>query len=350
MKTITKIYILLIAFLFILGALAGCVQRDISLQTSVAEKDPSATQTQDFKETPSAKETEGNTITGDISETRAVMQGQIRIAGIGDFSFNPETIKSVRDDLFNKGYFSIFDILVMLDDTGKIEMQYRFDNDMNTYVIDSINGIQHWWYSAYYDGGWSERSAFRMDHYPYKDKMYISIINSSESQIESYHEVFREEIIRKNENDGRTIVPKIILKGPKIGELVFENIEVKPHNLRNDMLTTGTITAIDAIMTLGDEGKIEYELFWYESIGTADIVKNYWVNGISEDKASGRCGFVYEEGSLAFLSPVSVIKVSSMVTFNFALSLTSKKSGIFTSQSASHIILKFRVSILPGLW
>jgi len=49
-----------------------------------------------------------------------------------------------------------------------------------------------------------------------------------------------------------------------------------------------------------DQEKIEYELQWYESVGTADIVKSYWVDSIDGDKTSGRCGFVYEAGSLAF--------------------------------------------------
>ena len=32
----------------------------------------------------------------------------------------------------------------------------------------------------------------------------------------------------------------------------------------------------------------------------AEFVKNYWIDGINEDQAFNRCGFVYEEGSLVF--------------------------------------------------
>jgi len=116
----------------------------------------------------------------------------------------------------------------------------------------------------------------------------------------SYYAVFEEETARIEANNGRIIIPEVIIRGPQTGDIIFKDVEVKPHNLRNDMLKDGTVTAIDAIMSLGDEGKISYELFWYESIGTAQIVKNYWVNGINKDKSYDRCGFVYEEGSLAY--------------------------------------------------
>ncbi|MFC1803002.1 hypothetical protein ACFL0D_03435 [Thermoproteota archaeon] len=36
----------------------------------------------------------------------------------------------------------------------------------------------------------------------------------------------------------------------------------------------------------------------YEDIGSALIVKNYWVESIDEDEAYGRCGFVNESGVL----------------------------------------------------
>ena len=56
-------------------------------------------------------------------------------------------------------------------------------------------------------------------------------------------------------------------------------------------------TAIDVILSLGDEGAINFGLRWYESIGTAGIVKNYWVESIDGDRAFRRCGFVYEAGA-----------------------------------------------------
>ena len=51
------------------------------------------------------------------------------------------------------------------------------------------------------------------------------------------------------------------------------------------------------ILSLADQGKITYELQWYDYIGSASIVRSYWVDAIDEDIALGSCGFVYEAGS-----------------------------------------------------
>jgi len=253
------------------------------------------------KEVLAKTDSKGNTIAGEVSDTVPEREGQIMIGNVGNFKFDPGNIETIRDDIFAKGYFSIFDILIYLDNEEQINMEYHFDQSMNTYIIDSINGIKNWWHTAYYDGGWPERNVFRMDHYPYKDKMYISISGFEESQLEEYYKVFREEIIRKEKNGGKIIIPEIRIRGPKSGSLLFENVEIKPHDLRNDIFKSGTITAIDIIMTLGDEGKIRYDLNWYESIGfTAEIVRDYFVEGINDDIRSGRCGFVYEGGSYRF--------------------------------------------------
>ena len=82
--------------------------------------------------------------------------------------------------------------------------------------------------------------------------------------------------------------------------LRFSNVEVTSHNLRNDVFQDGTITAIDIILSLGDNGELSYELQWYDSIGYAEVVRSYWIDGINDDKSFGRCGFVYESGSLKY--------------------------------------------------
>jgi hypothetical protein len=205
----------------------------------------------------------------------------------------------MRPDLFKPRHFSIFDILVYLDSTQKIDMQYHFDEDQNTYVIDSINQNPHWWYMAYYDGGWPETNVFRMDHYPHKNGMYIRIIREDAGQLERKYAAFAEEIARKKQNDGKIIIPEVIIDGPKTRER-FRDVEVQPHDLRPDLFQPGVITAIDAIMTLGDEGRLTYGLQWYDSIGSAGFVRDFYIDRINEDQAYFRCGFVYEAGSLAF--------------------------------------------------
>ena len=67
------------------------------------------------------------------------------IGNVGDFEFDPGNIKTVRDVIFHEGYFSIFDILVYLDDEGKIDMKYHFDDNMNTYIINSPEYLKFFW-------------------------------------------------------------------------------------------------------------------------------------------------------------------------------------------------------------
>lgn len=103
---------------------------------------------------------------------------------------------------------------------------------------------------------------------------------------------------------GRSMGKQNYLETLRSGEVVptreFVNVEVTAHNTRNDAFREGVINALDVILSLGDQGKIKYELQWYERIASASVVESYWVEAIDEDKASGRCGFVYEAGSLEF--------------------------------------------------
>ena len=49
-------------------------------------------------------------------------------------------VETIRPDLFKSGHFSMFDILVHLNKQNQIDLEYHFDESMNTHIIDSING------------------------------------------------------------------------------------------------------------------------------------------------------------------------------------------------------------------
>jgi hypothetical protein len=91
----------------------------------------------------------------------------------------------------------------------------------------------------------------------------------------------------------------VIIRGPTT-DLVFHDIEVKSHNLRNDIFKNSVITGIDVILTLSNENKLSHKLQWYDSLGSTRVVKSYWIDGINNDISYGRCGFVYEPGSYIF--------------------------------------------------
>jgi len=234
-----------------------------------------------------------------LKDTQAIEMNKIQIDGIGVFEFDPKDISAIRDDVFNEGYFSVFDVLVYLDETGQINMVYEFSEEFETHIIRDINGLEDWWYVAYYDGGWPENNVWRMDLFPYKDRSSLQLKQIEIDRIQAIYSVFAEEVQRKEKDNGRIIIPKVIIRG-KSSAQIFENVDVASHNLRSDFYQEGTITAIDVILSLSDSGLISHQLNWYESIGSAGIVKNYFVDEINGDASYSRCGFVYEIGEDLF--------------------------------------------------
>jgi hypothetical protein len=213
------------------------------------------------------------------------------------YSFNPEEVKTLRPDIFREGYFSVFDVLVHVAERGDIDLEYHFDESMNTYVIDRLEGTGDWWYEIYFDAGWPESNFYRMDHYPWKDGAYLTFFETNPNRIASTYSFFQQEVERIEKNNGEVIIPIVYIYG-RYDSWHFENVIVKPHNLRRDMFQNDTITAIDVILSLGDLGKVNYTLQWYESIGEALIVKSFWIEDLMGDRSEGRCGFVHEEGGL----------------------------------------------------
>ncbi len=139
-----------------------------------------------------------------------------------------------------------------------------------------------------------------MDHFLYKERMTIRLYQESEERIEQIYTSYVDEVDRFNRNNQRVIIPEIIIDGIE-NSYRFYDVEIVAHNLRDDIYQEGIITAIDVIMTLGDLEEITYELQWYDSICSAEIVRSYWVFSINEDALiPGTAGFVYEAGAWAF--------------------------------------------------
>ena len=65
--------------------------------------------------------------------------GRLIVEGIGVFEFDPLQIKTTRPDIFQLGHFSFFDILVHLHERSEFLLNYHFDEDLNTHVIESVN-------------------------------------------------------------------------------------------------------------------------------------------------------------------------------------------------------------------
>ncbi|MFX0048001.1 MAG: cytochrome b/b6 domain-containing protein [Candidatus Hermodarchaeota archaeon] len=227
---------------------------------------------------------------------------EIKIEGT-IYRFDPNEIVSIRSDLFQVCSFSVFDILLYLNSTGKISLTSHFNNSMDTYIIDSINGdTGYWWYQIHYSGGGIEKNVERIDHYPWKPGAVIVLYHETQFYIDEVYLLFKEEVARLTLNNNSIIIPTVSIIGHSFS-VEFYNLTVIPHNLRYDLFKNDVITAIDVIMTLGDLGNITYELTWFESFRGASYVHSYFVSKINTDQTSGRCGFLYElNDSYIFLS------------------------------------------------
>jgi hypothetical protein len=228
-----------------------------------------------------------------------------------DVGFDPAEIESIRPDIFKPGAFSMFDILIHLDSRGELDLEYHFDQSMNTHVIDSLDGREGVWYVSKYSGGWPEENAFRMDHYPWKDGGKLFITQTSHHRLNALYDEFREEVLRLEYNNGVVVIPEVNLTG-RTFTMSFTNVIVTPHNLRNQTFQDGVVTAIDVILSLSDQGLINHELQWYDSLPGASIVRSYWVESINNETSVGTCGWVYESGSERFYgSSVNHIHIPS---------------------------------------
>jgi len=249
----------------------------------------------------------------------------IQIQGVGTFTFSPEEIQTKRNDIFRECEFSLFDILVYLDEKENINMEYHFDESMNTHVIDSIKGLENWGYEFHYSGGEPETNVYRMDHHLYKEETYIKLKQVNAGELQSIYNTFKDEVLRKNNNDGKIIIPEIMINGKTFSK-TFTNVEVTAHGKRKDVFQEDVITIMDVILSLGDQGKITYDLKWYDSIGArAKVVRSYWVSKINNDEMQGRCGFVYGtdaaqmsfEGAIHIPADTHVINLPNFVMWQW---------------------------------
>jgi hypothetical protein len=227
-------------------------------------------------------------------------EGSIHIPTVGTFKFDASAVQTVRPDIFQAGHFSLFDILVHLKERGDIDLDYHLDESANTHVIDALDGDNKWWYEAHYSNGWFEANVWRMDMYPYKNDTTVRMRPAREDRLEAIHNSFREELERLERNDGQVIIPELRVRSPA-GDWNYEDVWVMPHDVRSDVLQPGLVTALDALISLKEQGQAdEMRLTWYEKIGYADPVDSYWVSQFNTAVAQGGCGFVYETGPLDF--------------------------------------------------
>jgi hypothetical protein len=229
--------------------------------------------------------------------------GTVTIEGLGVFTFNPFNVQTTRPDIFAPGHISVFDVVAHLGGEDWFPLSYHYDAALDTHVIDELDGRSNWWYRAYYAGGWPELSAFRMDMYPYQDGMTIRLNTQSDEYMGRLHNSFAQELVRVSLNRGRVVIPEV-----RIGTVVHTNVPVSAHDMRTDILQTGTVTALDVLLSLADQKKLQrLKLTWYSTAEDGGPIDSYRVEQIDDDDdiydreaSADTGGWVYETGSLEF--------------------------------------------------
>ncbi|MFC2077337.1 hypothetical protein ACFLTM_00820 [Candidatus Bipolaricaulota bacterium] len=229
-----------------------------------------------------------------------VVQGAIEIRGAGVLFFEPSEITAIRTDVFQSGQFSVFDVLVHLADEGLIDLAYAFDEELQTYVIESLNGLEGWWYDAHYEGGSFDRTVVRMDHFPVKDGMSIIVYLEDPERMAAIRGHFREEVTRRDANGGAVVVPTVTLR-TSTDTLILENVQVSAHDVRSDVLQLGLVTMLDVLLSLGEQGLLdELGLEWRVEEETIEIVDGYYVVSIAAGEFSpemtGACVLTHQIG------------------------------------------------------
>jgi len=224
--------------------------------------------------------------------------GSIEIRGAGILAFDPTQITTSRPDLFQTGSFSVFDVLVHLDELGEIDLEYVFDEELQTHVIRTLNDLDGWWYDAHYEGGSFDRTVVRIDQYPVKDGMSIVVYLEDPARLEAIHAHFLEEVVRRASSNGGVTIPRIVLRS-SIDELVFEDITVTAHDVRPDVFQPGVLTMLDILLSLGEQGLLtELDLEWRSEEAGISLVDGFFVVGVAAGafapESSGACVLTHQ--------------------------------------------------------
>ena len=224
----------------------------------------------------------------------------VRIQDVGTFEFDSGLVTTVRPDIFQSGHYAMFDVLLHLPRQGDIVLQHHLDQEMDTHIVDTINDKPGWWYQTYYAGGWPERNVLPMDMYPYKPSTHLTFYRENESRLAALLQVLRDEAARLKANNGQVILPEVTIRSPA-KSWQFRDVAVRSHHVRPDLFQPGHVTALDIILSLGEQGHFsKAKLTWYDRIGRADPVDSFWLEQLDEAIAHGGCGFVYETGPKEF--------------------------------------------------
>lgn len=155
-----------------------------------------------------------------------IHDNRIIIEGLGAFSFNPNTITTARSDLYKETEFSIFDVVINLDNEKLINAEYYFDESIDSYIVNSINGMQYWAYIVVDKSSEMIKTGFLTDKQEFDNSNdYILVKISKEDFQYAYGVINQNEQIEEADNELLTLSEKAInqiLEGSVDTDLVNE--------------------------------------------------------------------------------------------------------------------------------
>lgn len=160
-----------------------------------------------------------------------LQKNKIIVEGVGAFSFNPDKVITMRSDLYKENEFSVFDVVTYLDNEKIINVEYYFDESIDSYVVNSINGIQYWAYVVVDKSGEMIETGYLMDkHKVDSSNDYILAKISKDDFQYAYGEINQIKYIEVVNNDLLTISQNAIKK------IIEGNADV---NLVNELQSAG---------------------------------------------------------------------------------------------------------------
>lgn len=134
-----------------------------------------------------------------------------------------------------------------------------------------------------------------MDHYPVKDGMKILVYLERPDRLAAIFASFREEVVRLAANQGRVVIPEVVIRGSRTS-LVFRDVPVNPHGVRNDVFQSGVVTALDVLLSLGELGMLSgLRLTWHGEVESYYVDLAVGTEFVAE--AVSPCVFVYDVGT-----------------------------------------------------
>jgi len=197
---------------------------------------------------------------------QAAEQAQVlTIEGIGDFSFNPTDINTMRSDIFDNHEFSVFDIVAGLNQSSQIDLKYHFNESTDGYVIDSINGIENWWYKVSNVSGVISNEDTHIDKYKFDEAYSIALVRITAEEFTARYGVSD---IAQTETELKDAQGALMaLSEQMIARIIQDNLT---EELIAELQAAGySRESIDLLKTLMQEPKSAYNDGVYTGVGNA---------------------------------------------------------------------------------